>query len=530
VLKSIDGGKTWIPTTLTQQEFSLFSYVYALVINPQTPETIYAGTTGNGVFKSIDGGANWTPINTGIPGVNFLAFISIFAIAINPLVPETLYAGMVGERSGPGLFKSLDGGEHWTLAVTGIDTGLPNTFAYALAIDPEAPDAPYERVDLTGVDPEAVMDAIREHATRAQASLDLERGPLLRVMEFQAGGGQPNRLLILMHHLVVDGVSWRILIEDMYLAGRQARAGEPIQPGRKTTSFQHWARRLREYSNTTEAREELAFWRENRPAVPVPVDFREEPGTVETESQGTVELNATETDILLRQAPQAHRTQINDVLLTALVEALGKWTGKRSALIHLEGHGREGLFEDVDLSRTVGWFTTMFPVYLDLEGAGVGGEALQSVKRQLRRVPRRGIGYGLLRYVCEDEAVRRELSAGPVPQIAFNYFGQFDRLLERQLPGGKVQEACGPSQSPAGRRAHLIEINGMIVGGALRMAFSFSREAHRTATIEEFAANYIGELRSLIAHCEAPVEYPLAGLNDAELDEVLSQISAKEFA
>ncbi|MEU4746354.1 condensation domain-containing protein, partial [Actinosynnema sp. NPDC023658] len=206
---------------------------------------------------------------------------------------------------------------------------------------------------------------------------DLAEGPLLR-----AEVVDERSVRLTAHHLVVDGVSWRVLVEDLTTAYRQAREGRTVHLGRKTTSFRDWATRLAGHAaHGFDA--ELDHWNAVA-ATPgdVPVD-RHGPNTVDSQREVTVRLSAEETGALLRDVPGVYRTQVNDVLLTALGRVLADWTGRPRVLVDLEGHGREELFPDVDLSRTVGWFTTMFPVALDLPGDGDWGAALKAVKEQL---------------------------------------------------------------------------------------------------------------------------------------------------
>ncbi len=145
--------------------------------------------------------------------------------------------------------------------------------------------------------------------------------------------------------------------------------------------------------------------------------------------------------------------------MTALIKAFGRWTGQRTLLVDLEGHGREDLFGDVDLSRTVGWFTTMFPAFVDIRGKSTPGDELMAVKEQIRRIPRHGMSFGLLRYLCKDAAVRQDLSQAPVPEIGFNYLGQFDQGITGSTPFRPAPESGGPERSPRAHRSHLLEIS-----------------------------------------------------------------------
>ncbi len=349
-------------------------------------------------------------------------------------------------------------------------------------------------------------------AAAVQASMSLADGPLWRLALIGDG-----RLLIAIHHLAVDGVSWRILLEDLATAYAQLRASQPVQLPAKTTSFQKWAGQLDAYASSTAPNAELAHWLAvTGPALPA--DFAGE----NSESSArtiTVALDADETGALLHDVPPVYRTQINDVLLTALAQAVGG-----SVLLDLEGHGREDLGTSADLSRTVGWFTTIFPVSLKTDAAAPGG-ALKSVKEQLRQIPRRGLGYGALRYL----RAASPLAEQPRPDIVFNYLGQFDRVVADSPLFRFADDSPGPWHSPRAARRHALEINCLIVQERLELRWTYSENLHRAETIERLAERYISALCSLIAHCQSagaggrtPSDFPLARLDQNAVDRLIS--------
>jgi hypothetical protein len=270
---------------------------------------------------------------------------------------------------------------------------------------------------------------------------------------FDLGPRQSSRLLILIHHLAVDGVAWRILLEDLMTAYQQVRRGENAQLPPKTTSFRDWAQKLAAYARTAELKQELGYWlapaRVKTPRLLMDYPVGPEANTEASARVVSVSLTAEETQALLHEVPTAYRTQINDLLLTALAQSFSQWTESRTLLVDLEGHGREAIFDDVDLSRTVGWFTTIFPALLNLE-AWEPGEALKSIKEQLRAIPNRGVGYGLLRYLSGDEEIAARLRQSPQAEVSFNYLGQFDQLLPEGALFGPATESVGPARSPRG--------------------------------------------------------------------------------
>ena len=364
----------------------------------------------------------------------------------------------------------------------------------------------FRQVDLSELSAAEQQVALEAIAAEAQASLHLEAGPLVRVVYFQMGLNQPGRLLIVIHHLVVDGVSWRILLEDLTTAYQQLRKGHMPHLPAKTTSFQQWAQRLTEYAQSADVRQELLYWLNIaiRPPLPLPVDSTNDRKANTMASAGTVDvsLSAEETEALLHSVPKVYHTQINDVLLTALVQAYAWWTGERTLLVDLEGHGREALYEDVNLSRTVGWFTTIFPVCLKLNDVSPG-EALKAVKEQLRHIPNHGIGYGVLRYMGEQED-RERLNALPQAQVSFNYLGQFDQMISERALFKLARESAGPTCNLHETRSYLWEIDGLVIDGHLEVSWLYNEHVHQRATIERLANYYLEALRSLIAYCQSP--------------------------
>jgi amino acid adenylation domain-containing protein/non-ribosomal peptide synthase protein (TIGR01720 family) len=388
---------------------------------------------------------------------------------------------------------------------------------------------PFTRVDLSALAENEQKLAIEATAAELQASLNLSEGSLLRVAFFDLGLQKASRLLIVIHHLVVDGVSWRILLEDFAHAYQQLSQGQAIHLPPKTTSFKQWAERLQEYAQSAELQQERDYWLAElqKPFSRLPVDYSGGDNTEASACSVSVSLSQNETQELLQQVPKAYNTQINDVLLTALVQAFAEWTGERTLMLELEGHGRENIFDDVDLSRTVGWFTTHFPVILTLGESSNPGETLKAIKEQLRSIPHRGIGYGVLRYLSRD----LELQAQPRPEVSFNYLGQSDQVFSESSLLTPAPESTGASRSQRGSRVYLLEINGIVAGGQLQMNCTYSKAIHRKSTIENLAEKFMAALRRLITHCQSPEavgytpsDFPQMQFSSEELDELLAEL------
>jgi len=384
--------------------------------------------------------------------------------------------------------------------------------------------AVFERIDLSGVPAERQATLLESAASIQQARLHLSEGPLLRAVWFDLGEGKGSRVLIVIHHLVVDGVSWRILLEDLAVACRQLMSGQTPELPAKTISFKQWSEQIVKQVSSGGLQLDKAYWLDARrnPVLVLPVDRPGGGNKIAMEEEVTVTLTDAETRALLQDVPGAYRTRIDDVLLTALTLTLRDWMYCESVLIDLEGHGREDIVGELDVSRTVGWFTTVYPALLSIADDAALGDALKAVKEQLRAIPINGMSYGLLRYVAQDEAF---IAQQPKAQIMFNYLGQLDTVMAADAPFVPSREATGLSCDPAGIRTHELAIVGTISEGRMQLSWRYSRERYRKDTIESLAGNYARQLKALIAHCllpdsggYTPSDFPLAALAQPGLD------------
>ncbi|HVR07522.1 MAG TPA: condensation domain-containing protein, partial [Thermoanaerobaculia bacterium] len=403
---------------------------------------------------------------------------------------------------------------------------------------------PCHAVDLGALPPAARAAAVESCAAAVQASLDLAAGPLARAALLLLGPGQPGRLLIAVHHWAIDGVSWRILLEDLASAWEQAGRGEAITLPPKTSSYRDWTLRLGQRAGEGALEQEAAYWRELAPAT---AGAKLPPSAAAGGAGGagpaaaaprvvSLALAPAETGALLRQVPEVYHTRIDEVLLSALARAFAARSGERGLLLDLEGHGREDLGGGLDLTRTIGWFTAIYPVWLALADPADPGACLLAVKEQLRRVPGRGVGYGLLRYLRAG-AARAELAALPQPEIAFNYLGQLDQALPAEAPFAPAYESRGPEQSPRARRRHRLEISAVIVGGVFRTTWTYDPARFASAEVEPLAAAFLAALRDTVEHCRsrqgserAPADFLGAGLDAELLARALAEIGAANEA
>ncbi|WP_253491620.1 non-ribosomal peptide synthetase [Pseudomonas sp. S3E17] len=369
--------------------------------------------------------------------------------------------------------------------------------------------------------------------TDTQRSLDLERGPLLRALLVDGPHGQ-QRLLIAIHHLVVDGVSWRVLLEDLQNVYRQLSDGQSVSLPAKTSALRDWAARLQAYAGSESLREELSLWQDRLAGPDAALPVARPHGSRRNRDADTVSvrLDAEHTRQLLQRAPSAYRTQVNDLLLTALARVLCRWSGHGSALIQLEGHGRESLFDDIDLTRSVGWFTSAYPLRLTPQTGQ--GDSIKAIKEQLRAVPHKGLGYGVLRYLADD-LCKQSMAALPSAQITFNYLGQFDQSFGADALFHPLDESAGLAHDPDAPLPNELSVDSQVYGGELVLRWTFSRERHDPQAIQDLAQAYLAELQALVAHCLednagglTPSDFPLAHLSQSQLDSLPVPASAIE--
>ena len=367
-------------------------------------------------------------------------------------------------------------------------------------------------------------ERIVEIASGLQSGLDLSQGPLMQAAYFKMGDDVNGRFLLIFHHLIIDGVSWRIILGDLIKVYDQLEKGEEVSLSAVTVSYHQWAAALKRYAQSEAIRSQLDYWTEQEDAVPLKTDFpcEQKDNLVVDVKSITSFLNEQETESLLREAPAAYGTHINDILLTALLIAFKKWTGQKSLRIHLEGHGRNDIGDGLDLSGTVGWFTSIYPVVLRNDQEDSMGGLLKSVKEQLRSIPMNGIGYGLLRYSGnDDDDYHKKLASIPSPEISFNYLGQTSQLQAEGSRFTIANESSGAAASPKGWRYHLLDVNGMVVNDRLKVDFMYNDKIHGRETIEHLSDGFITALRDLINHCIQPESggYTPSDFDKVELDE-----------
>lgn len=374
-----------------------------------------------------------------------------------------------------------------------------------------------------------------------QASLKLADGELQRMALFRFGAQQPARLFWVIHHLLVDGVSWRVLLEDLQTVYRQLQQGQAVQLPAKTTSFRTWTQWLAE-AGVTALAGELPYWRQicAVPTTVLPADLAAEPAanTVASQAQVVRQLSAADTRSLLQDAHQAYHTQVNDLLLTALLLAVQQQTGRGQLRLDMEGHGREALDLPpgskpaplLDVSRTVGWFTSIYPVALQLDGSDTAS-AIKSVKEQLRAIPNRGMGYGILRHAGQAQGL-----GGQIAELCFNYLGQFDTpAADTALLRHAEPDMTSQPHSPRQQRPYVLEINCLVMHGQLQVDCSYSTALHTAARVESFVNAFISALQTVLTHCRDPQaggytssDFAQARLKQNQLDQLMKKLKVSK--
>ncbi|WP_051472173.1 non-ribosomal peptide synthetase [Patulibacter minatonensis] len=393
--------------------------------------------------------------------------------------------------------------------------------------------------------PDGIAEALTTHRDDAVLRLDPDAGTMLQAVLLTGAEG-PGRLVLVAHHLVVDGVSWRILGEDLRTAWDQLSAGEPIALDPVGTSFRRWAEALRDTGDVPEAEQDR--WRTTVADQDGALRIGGRALDPTTDTVGTsrslrVALGGAETTRILGPVPAAFHGTVNDVLLTALAVAVGHDDPDRSALlVALEGHGREpGIAGDLDLARTVGWFTSIAPVRVDpgphaWDAFVAGGDAMRSavkaVKDQLAAVPHGGVGHGLLRWLRPD--VVPELADAPDPQVLFNYLGRFaasDDASARDWDLAAEAPELGERASASAAAGHALEINAGVSdtadGPALSAELTWPAGVLTDADAAAIGERWIAALRALAAHApeagawgRSRSDFPLATLTQDDVDEL----------
>ena len=399
----------------------------------------------------------------------------------------------------------------------------------------EITEAIFQSYDLSGFANETKEDQFLQIANDAQAGLNLENGSVFKAALLKMGNDEPSRLLLIAHHLIIDGVSWRILLEDLINIMDSASSASLPE---KTHSFKDWVQATTEYAKNRISADEINYWKKiSEVKTPlIPVDNVNSSKNNYSASTGFIAsyLDERRTQNLIKVVPVAYRTHIQEVLLAAFVLSLSEWLKGKTLSIELEGHGRENLVDDLDISRTIGWFTSAFPAVFTIP-ENAGPEAiLQSIKEQYRSIPGKGIGYGLLRYLSNETT---NFSTNPHPQVIFNYLGQSGTSISENNGWRLSDVDCGLEQSPNNQPIYLLSANLIIINGQLKIGIEYDKSQHRDSTIHDLVSSFISNLHALIDHCLqpevagiSPVDFPASVLNEHNLNVLATQVKGEGYS
>ncbi|MBT2508338.1 amino acid adenylation domain-containing protein, partial [Streptomyces sp. ISL-98] len=400
------------------------------------------------------------------------------------------------------------------------------------------------RVDAAEFGTGQWADAVRACAEEEAKRLDPVAGRTVRVVWFDAGPDVPGRLLVMVHHLAVDGVSWRVLAPDLAAA---YASGQDVELDAVGTSFRGWAQALAEQAVSGERVAELPLWTRMLEGSDSRLGERALDTAVDTVAGGTrrveFQLPASVTSDLLTRVPAAFHAGIDDVLLAGLVAAVDEWREVPGGLlVDVEGHGRVPLSDDMDLTRTVGWFTSSYPMRLDVAGADhaqvraggpEAGRLLKRVKEQVRAVPGDGLGYGVLRYLNPETASAFE--GLPSAQIGFNYLGRFTAATATATAAGSWQPdsdlGLGGTADERTVLTHALEAGGLVRdlpdGPELTISLACPAGLLDDAALDELVAGWTEMLTGLAAHAaesgsggHTPSDFPLVALSQDEVEEL----------
>ncbi|MCG7548608.1 non-ribosomal peptide synthetase [Pseudoalteromonas sp. Of7M-16] len=389
---------------------------------------------------------------------------------------------------------------------------------------------PLERLDLNAafqlVDLNAHPEiSIETYANDIQKTLNPAKGELFKLVYFHDADKGQGKLLWVVHHLVVDGVSWRILTEDLNTLVQQWEQKQTLALNAKTTSYQQWAESLHELASSEHYQNQLEYWQQQA-SVAVP-NFAN--GDINTQNAGThgsretaqFTLSDNDTALLLNKCNASYRTQINELLFAALSLASNRWRDVSAIRFDLEGHGRDELDEAMDISQTVGWFTTFYPLTIHAQSSDIA-ETISAVKNAYRSVPDKGLGFGLLKH-CTGQ---NDVASFSKSELSFNYLGQIDASSEQQGLMSLASESTGENISLARKAEHLMALNGMVQNNQLKFNLSYDSNTYHASEMSEFMAAFNGALVDIITHCAdvkhgryCESDFPLASVNEAQINE-----------
>ncbi|WP_194868873.1 non-ribosomal peptide synthetase [Pseudoalteromonas sp. PPB1] len=388
----------------------------------------------------------------------------------------------------------------------------------------------HQIVDLSELDEADFSAEVERRCDALQRQLDIEKGPLCKFVYFYAGDDKPARLFMTIHHLVVDGVSWRILLQDLETALQAIETAQPIQLAEKTSSYQAWGEAVNALAQSEALSEQQTYWRDRLSLFPAQPSVK-----VAAEQWHNVSFSLDESDtrILLADCQQVFHSNVDTLMLSAFLLAYQNTFDRPLLRVDMESHGREeAVFDGLDVTQTMGWFTNLYPLIL-------GGQqddliaTVKSVKQTLQQLPMHGLGYGLLKYIRQDAEICALDKRSVDQAIVFNYLGKLDNVTGTQGRLAMAQESRGAESAPEAADLHHLMVNGQSQDNQLRFDLSFAMPSYSEAQIEALSVRFKAVLLQLVAKAKAGAEcqtlivedFPAATLEQAHLDSLQSQYS-----
>ncbi len=348
---------------------------------------------------------------------------------------------------------------------------------------------------------ENISSLINGEAEKLQEKLNIEAGPLYQIAYVRVPDSENDKLIFIIHHLIIDGISWRILLDDIQTAYEALKQNEEIFLSSKGNSFKDWALLLNnKYKILAENSSEYWLKLTNIHESNLQADFLNGDNIESSTAEIVTKLNEEETKLLIEYDKNSSIKNLQSILLFASAKAFQNYSGKKSVVFALEGHGREAGAENVNINRTIGWFTSLFPFKVDLQTNSIISEEIKAIKKQLQNIPMNGLSYGVIKYLREDD-VSQKLRMIPNPEISFNYLGKFQE--ENNSAFSIAEFGLRNERAPLNKRQFKIDISAIIAENKLIIRWFFSKKLFSEATIERLSENLIEILRNIILQTEA---------------------------
>lgn len=394
-----------------------------------------------------------------------------------------------------------------------------------------------ERVNISDVSTIDIANHIESKLSEASNIIDIKRAPLIRVLYFYSQDNHKNYLALIVHHLIIDGVSWRIFIEDLFECYAQIKANKNVILPPKTSSFLQWSEFLSsKYATQLLLENEQRYWLQiEGKNFNLPKDFIADSVSKElSRINVSAVLSVDETENLCAIAGTKLNTNLYEVLLANLAATICNWSEQKNLYLDVEGHGRENITDNIDVSRTVGWFTSIYPICFDFNDIESGADVLAffpHVKHHLSLIPNKGIGYGVLRYLSNNEELKNQLAEQDKAEISFNYLGNLDSFSSSDL-FNITSEPIRLLSAEENRCKYSLDIMAWIAQKKLHVKWRYSKDHYLNSTVKNLVNAYIDNIRNLLASiagssgcCSTtklrPENFSLVKLSQTQLDSIV---------